>query len=44
MNYPKSLFYNFLTVYFANHLLPGIELLQQTRFPHIGSDLPFAIA
>lgn len=44
MNYPKSLFYNFLTVYFVNHLLPGIDLLHPMRLPHMGSDLPFAIA
>ncbi|HEV7738172.1 MAG TPA: hypothetical protein VGO47_12480 [Chlamydiales bacterium] len=43
MNYPKSLFYNFLTVYFANHLLPGIELLLPMRIPHFGYDLPFAV-
>ncbi len=44
MNYTKSLFYNFLTIYFANHLLPEIVLLYQTRLPHFGSDLPFAAA
>ena len=44
MNYTKSLFYNFLTIYFANHLLPEIELLEPTRFPYIGTDLPFALA
>lgn len=43
MNYRKSLFYNFLTVYFVDHLLPGIELMKETRFPHLGTDLPFAI-
>ena len=44
MHYAKSWFYNFLIVYFANHLLPGIDLLHPTRLPHVGSDLLFAIA
>ena len=43
MNYLKSLFYNFLTVFFANYLLPGIEVVKHTKLPHIGGDLLFAI-
>lgn len=43
MNYPKSLFYNFLTVFFANHILPGIEVLSMTKLPHLGADIPFAV-
>jgi uncharacterized membrane protein YvlD (DUF360 family) len=43
MNYLKSLFFNFLTVFFANHILPGIEVIDQTKLPHLGGDLPFAI-
>ena len=43
MNYLKSLFFNFLTVFFANHLLPGIEVVKQSKLPHIGGDLLFAI-
>lgn len=43
MNYPKSLFFNFLTVFFANHILPGIEVMSQTKLPHLGHDILFAI-
>jgi uncharacterized membrane protein YvlD (DUF360 family) len=44
MNYIKSLFFNFLTVFFADHILPGIEVMDQTKLPHIGGDLLFSIA
>lgn len=44
MNYLKSLFFNFLIVFFADHLLPGIDVMVQTKLPHIGGDLLFAIA
>ena len=44
MNYLKSLFYNFLTIFFANHILPGVEVTSPTRLPHLGGDLPFALA
>ena len=43
MSYLKSLFFNFLTVFFANHILPGIEVVSQTKLPHLGGDLPFAM-
>ena len=43
MVYLKSLFYNFLAVFFSNHLLPGINAVDQTKLPHIGSDLLFAL-
>lgn len=43
MNYLKSLFFNFLAVFFANHILPGIDVINQTKLPHLGGDLPFAI-
>lgn len=39
MNYFKSLFFNFLVVFFANHILPGIAITDQTKLPHVGSDL-----
>lgn len=42
MHYLKSLFFNFLVVFFANHILPGIEVLNQTKLPHVGGDLIFA--
>jgi uncharacterized membrane protein YvlD (DUF360 family) len=44
MRYWKCLFYNFLTVFFANHILPGIAVTDPTRLPHIGGDLLFAFA
>ena len=44
MTYLKSLFFNFLVVFFANHVLPGIEVVKPTKLPHIGGDLTFAIA
>jgi len=43
MNYLKSLFFNFLIVFFANHLLPGIDVVVQKKLPHLGGDLIFAI-
>jgi uncharacterized membrane protein YvlD (DUF360 family) len=44
MYYLKTLFFNFLVVFFANHILPGIYVTSQTKLPHVGSDLIFAIA
>lgn len=44
MYYLKSLFFNFLTVFFANHILPGIDVVNQTKLPHFGGDLLFAAA
>lgn len=43
MYYLKSLFFNFFIVFFANHILPGIEVSNQTKLPHLGGDLMFAI-
>lgn len=43
MTYLKSLFFNFLTVFFANHILPGVDVVNQTKLPHLGGDLPFAV-
>lgn len=44
MGYLKSLFFNFLVVFFANYILPGIAVMNQTKLPHLGGDLPFALA
>ena len=44
MNYFKSVCFNFLTVFFANYVLPGIEVVHQTKLPHIGGDFLFAAA
>jgi len=42
MAYLKSLFLNFLVVFFANHVLPGISVVDLTKLPHVGADLVFA--
>jgi len=39
MHYVKGLFFNFLVVFFANYLLPGVRFVDQTKLPHISSDL-----
>jgi uncharacterized membrane protein YvlD (DUF360 family) len=44
MYFLKTLFFNFLTVFFANHILPGINVVKQTKLPNLGGDLPFALA
>lgn len=44
MYYLKTLFFNFFVVFFANHILPGIDVANQTKIPHVGGDLMFAIA
>lgn len=44
MYYLKSLFFNFLAVFFANHILPGLDVTDHTKLPHVGGDLGFAIA
>jgi hypothetical protein len=43
MKYLKSLFYHFLIVFFANYTMPGIEVIRQTKLPHIGADIFFAL-
>ncbi len=43
MAYLKSLLFNFLIVFFADYLLPGIEVTMPTKLPHIGGDLIFAV-
>lgn len=44
MNYLKGLLISFLIVFFANHILPGIEVTDQTKLPHIGGDLIFSFS
>ena len=43
MRYLKNLFFCFLIVFFANHVLPGISVSDQTKLPHLGGDLLFAV-
>ncbi len=42
MTYFKSLFLNFLTVFFVNHMLAGIEIDYYSKIPEIKGDLIFA--
>jgi hypothetical protein len=42
MGYLKSLFFNFILIFFANSLIPGVEILKPTKLPHIQGDLIFA--
>lgn len=44
MNYLKSLVINFLVVFFSDHILPGIQVMNQTKLPHLGGDFILAIA
>jgi hypothetical protein len=44
MYYLKTLMFNFFIVFFANHILPGVDVVNQTKLPHVGGDLMFAIA
>ena len=43
MTYIRSLFLNFLIVFFVNHVVPGINLRAFENVPNIGADLLFAI-
>lgn len=43
MTYLKCLFFNFLIVFFVNHVVPGIEPGEH-KLPQIGPDLIFAFA
>ena len=42
MNYLKNLGVNFLVVCFADHVIPGVEVADHTKIPHIGGDFIFA--
>lgn len=39
MHYLKKLFFQFLVVFFAVHILPGIVVVTPTKLPHMGGDL-----
>lgn len=43
MHYVKSLLINFILIFFADYLLPGVEVMDQTKLPHIGGDLLFPL-
>lgn len=42
MNYLKAFVVNFLVIFLANHVLPGIFVLDQTKLPHVGGDVMMA--
>ncbi|MBN1914501.1 MAG: hypothetical protein JW769_01260 [Parachlamydiales bacterium] len=42
MTYLRSLFLNFLMVFFVNHSFPGIEILSFEDVPNIGGDILFS--
>ncbi len=43
MSYFKSLFYNFLAIFFVNQMIPGIEVVHPTKLPNIQGDLLFSL-
>ena len=42
MTYLRSLFINFLIVFFVNHVIPGIDIGSFEHVPNIGMDIFFA--
>ena len=44
MNYLRSLFYNFLTIFFANYALPGIEIVHQTKLPYMSVEILYLLS
>jgi uncharacterized membrane protein YvlD (DUF360 family) len=42
MTYLRSLFLNFLIVFFVNRVIPGIEVTFFEHIPNIGADLVFS--
>lgn len=42
MTYLRSLFLNFLIVFFVNHSFPGIEVQDYEFVPNIGADILFS--
>jgi uncharacterized membrane protein YvlD (DUF360 family) len=44
MSYFKSLLFNFLAVFFVNHVIPGIEIGYYSKLPEVKGDFIFSIA
>lgn len=44
MNYIRSLFLNFLVVFFIDRVIPGIQVASYEQVPNIGADILFALA
>ncbi len=43
MNYLRSLFLNFLVVFFVDRVIPGIEVMNYENVPNIGADILFSL-
>ena len=43
MNYLRSLFLNFLIVFFVDRVAPGVEILSYEQVPNIGADILFSL-
>jgi uncharacterized membrane protein YvlD (DUF360 family) len=43
MNYIRSLFINFLIVFFVDRIAPGIEVATYEEVPNIGADILFSM-
>ncbi|HRW58282.1 MAG TPA: phage holin family protein [Chlamydiales bacterium] len=44
MSYFKSLLFNFLCVFFVNHVVPGVEIAYYTKIPNIKGEMIFAFS
>lgn len=42
MNYLRSLFLNFLVVFFVDRVAPGVQVMSYEQVPNIGADILFA--
>jgi hypothetical protein len=43
MNYVRSLFLNFLIVFFIDRVAPGVEIQNFENVPNVGADILFAL-
>jgi uncharacterized membrane protein YvlD (DUF360 family) len=43
MNYLRSLFLNFLVVFFVDRMIPGIQISQFEDVPNVGADILFSL-
>ncbi len=43
MNYLRSLFLNFLVVFFVDRVSPGVEIIYFEQIPDIGADILFSV-
>lgn len=43
MNYVRSLFLNFLVVFFIDRAIPGVQVVNYEQVPNIGADILFAL-